>query len=324
MFSSCCRFTTVAKRNSIKSIKHGFATASKNFADVKNVTVIGGGLSGSGIAQVTAENGYNVVVVDSDEFQQKCLVSISKSLDIISKKRFPDDVTSAKEWRSSIFRNIKTTNKLESSCENADLVIESVIENADIKKEIYAKVDAVLPEHGVLGTNTSSLSIEALSKDLACADRFIGLHFFNPVWKMKLVEIIPLLNTKEEAIEQASSYAKAIGKTAVVCQDTPGFIVNQLLYPYFMEALHFMEDGHASIGDIDKAMKLGAGLPKGPFELMDIIGVDTVQQVMKHWNEKYPDDPRFSQSETIDKMVSERKLGMKTSKGFYEYKHSLY
>merc|ERR1711962_1655187 len=176
----------------------------------------------------------------------------------------------------------------------------------------------------ILATNTSSLSVEDLSENLQCAERFVGLHFFNPVWYMKLVEVIGTTKTTDVTMRRSIDFVDDIGKTAVRCDDTPGFIVNHLLYPYLMEGLRLMERGHGAVEDIDTAMKLGAGLPMGPFEMMDVIGIDTVQQVIKTWNAKYPGDTRYFPSETIDKLVLERKLGMKTKQGFYPYRHTLY
>lgn len=291
---------------------------------IQNVTVIGGGVMGAGIAQVSAQNGFNVVVVANDEYSQKCMVSIWKSLDIISKKRFPTEPKSAKTWTDGILGNIQTTQKYDIGCENADLIIESVVEDLDIKKGVFQKIDPLIPQKAIVASNTSSLSIEEMSLGLQCADRFLGVHFFNPVWHMKLVEVIATNQTSENAMNAVLSYVSDIGKTAVKCADNPGFIVNHMLYPYLMESLRFMESGHASVADIDSAMKLGAGLPLGPFELIDIIGLDTVQQVISTWNQKYPDDPRFFPSETINEMVRQKKLGMKTKQGFYAYKHTLF
>lgn len=279
---------------------------------------------GAGIAQVNAQNGYQVTVVDTDEFSQKCMVQIAKSLDIISKKKFPNEIKSARNWSDDVFKNIKTTQSLSEGCRNADLVIESVIEDLDIKKQTFLKMDQLISDHCILASNTSSLSIEEISAGIKSLDRVVGLHFFNPVWRMRLLEVIGVQSTSQKTLDIILPYAESIGKVAVHCKDNPGFIVNSLVYPYLMEALRFYEQGHASIEDIDTAMKLGAGLPKGPFELMDLIGLDVVHQVIGNWNLAYPDDPRYTPSKVLDEMVKMKKLGMKTRQGFYTYKHVLY
>jgi len=300
------------------------SVSAANNGEIKNVTVLGGGVMGSGIAQLSAQHGFRVTVVDNDEYAQKCMVSICKSLTIISKKKFPNEAKIANKWYNDILSNIKTTQSYDSGCENADLIIETIIECPTAKKNLYKKIDTRIKADAILATNTSSLSVEDLSENLQCAERFVGMHFFNPVWYMKLVEVIGTTKTTDVTMRRSIDFVDDLGKTAVRCDDTPGFIVNHLLYPYLMEGLRLMERGHGAVEDIDTAMKLGAGLPMGPFEMMDVIGIDTVQQVIKTWNAKYPGDTRYFPSETIDKLVLERKLGMKTKQGFYPYRHTLY
>jgi len=301
-------------------LRRGLATtAAAHNGDIKHVTVLGGGNMGSGIAQLCAQNGYEVMVVDSDEYTQKCQVAIIKSLDIISQKRFPGEVKFANQWKDDIFSRIKVNQSYDRGCEKADLVIETIIEDLDAKRNIYKKVDGKLQKGAILATNTSSLSVVDLSEGLQCRDQFIGLHFFNPVWHMKLVEVIPSDFTSTATTEKTLDFVNKVGKVAVKCQDTPGFIVNNLVYPMMMEAMRMVERGEATIEDADIAMKLGAGLPMGPFEMMDVIGIDTVQQVIRTWNEKYPENPRYFPSATIDELVRSKKLGMKTKQGFYPY-----
>merc|ERR1719427_754198 len=312
MLARCVgRLASVTGRPST-SVVHGrrcLAVSAVDNGEMKNVAVLGGGVMGSGIAQLSAQHGFHVTVVDSDEYAQKCMVSICKSLTIISKKKFPNEAKVATRWYNDILSNIKTTQSYDSGCEGADLVIETIIECPTAKKNLYKKVDTRIADHAILATNTSSLSVQDLSENLACADRFVGLHFFNPVWYMKLVEVIGTTLTSDDTMRTAIDFVDDIGKTAVRCDDTPGFIVNHLLYPYLMEGLRLMERGHGRVEDIDTAMKLGAGLPMGPFEMMDVIGIDTVQQVIKTWNHKYPDDSRYFPSDTIEKLVREKKLG---------------
>lgn len=317
---------TVPVRASMKrclpQLPNCVATARRNNSTtaIENVTVIGGGVMGAGIAHLCAKNQFNVTVVDTDEYQQKCLVSIAKSLDIVAKKKFPNEAKAASSWKNGILGNVKTTSKMEIGCESADLIIESVIENMDIKRSIYGQVDPLISHNAILASNTSSLSIEELSHGLTCGDRFAGLHFFNPVWSMKLVEIIPDEETTLSTVNTLTTFAKDLSRTPVTCPDIPGFIVNRLIYPYLMDALRFLERGDATVEDIDQAMKLGAGVPKGPFEIIDIIGLDTMQQVTNHWNKKFPDDPRYVPCDIINEMVREKKLGRKTSQGFYSYR----
>lgn len=308
----------------IPVVHRGFAVSCCNNGDIQNVTVLGGGVMGSGIAQLGAQHGLNVVVIDSDEYAQKCMVSICKSLTIIAKKKFPNEAKIANKWYNDVLSNIKTTQSYDSGCESADLIIETIIECPTAKKNLYQKVANKMKKDAILATNTSSLSVEDLSQNLECADRFVGLHFFNPVWYMKLVEVISGPLTTDITMRRSIDFVDDIGKTAVRCDDTPGFIVNHLLYPYMMEGLRLMERGHGSVDDIDTAMKLGAGLPMGPFEMMDVIGIDTVQQVIRTWNEKYPEDSRYFPSKTINELVSQKKFGMKTKQGFYPYRHTLY
>jgi len=326
MLACSLRHLNATRQSLAPILRRGLALTAVDNGDIKNITVLGGGLMGSGIAQLCAQNGYEVCVVDSDEYTQKCQVAVCKSLLIISKKRFPNEDKIANQWYNEVFNRIRTTQSYDVGCEKADLVIETIVEDLLKKQAIYKKVDGKIKEDAILATNTSSLSIADLSEGLQCSDRFIGLHFFNPVWFMKLVEVIPMVGvTSHATTERTLDFVSDIGKTAIKCNDTPGFIVNHLLYPFMMEAVRMVEREEAnSIEDIDTAMKLGAGLPMGPFEMLDVIGIDTVQQVIQTWNEKNPEDPRYFPSATIDDLVRSKKLGMKTKQGFYPYRHTLY
>ncbi|MEQ2243206.1 hypothetical protein ILYODFUR_004721, partial [Ilyodon furcidens] len=174
--------------------------------------------------------------------------------------------------------------------------------------------------HSIFASNTSSLPITDIASSTSRQDRFGGLHFFNPVSMMKLVEVIATSATSQETFDSLLSFSKALGKTPVSCKDTPGFIVNRLLVPYMIEALRLHERGHGSKEDIDIAMKLGAGYPMGPFELSDYVGLDTLKFIIDGWNEKDPDNPLFTPSELLNKLVADGKLGKKTGEGFYKYK----
>lgn len=322
---SICNNLLRRNRQHISSVlQKGIATSSIDNEKFQHITVLGGGVMGAGIAQLNAQNGFDVTVVDSDEYVQKCLVSIIRSLNIIAGKKFPDEKKAQKKFIDDTLSHIKTTQKLEEGCVNSDLVIESVIEDLDIKRNLFQRIDEVSPEKTIFASNTSSLRIKDIAAATKRPDRFIGLHFFNPVWHMKLVEVVETKDASKVVVDAASSYVTDLGKMAVKCSDNHGFIVNSLLYPYLLNALRFLEEGHASVKDIDTAMKLGAGLPSGPFELIDIIGIDTVKNVLDHWHKEFPDDPKYFPSKTLDDMAAAMKLGMKTKQGFYSYKHKLF
>lgn len=292
---------------------------------IKNITVVGGGIMGSGIAQVSAQSGFKVVVVDTDEYTQSCMVSIIKSLNIIAKKKFPDEPKGGRKFIDDVLDNIKTTQHLENGLQNTDLVVEAVLENLPIKQEIFKKIDEITANKDVIfASNTSSLSIDEIGKYISYPERFAGLHFFNPVWKMKLTEVVKASKTSNETMEKLTAFSKDLGKTPVISCDNLGFIVNRLMVPYLMESLRFLERGHASVKDIDTAMRLGAGYPMGPFEIIDIIGLDIVKSIVDGWHSKEPENPLFFPSEILNNLVLEQKLGRKTGIGFYKYKHTLY
>jgi len=221
---------------------------------------------------------------------------------------------------SEILARVASNTSPEKAVENADLVVEAIVENLDIKKNLFRSLDKVAPKHTVFVSNTSSLLIADIAADTPKRKpQFAGLHFFNPVPVMKLVEVIRIPETNEETYKKLIEFSHAIGKVPVTCKDNPGFIVNRLLVPYLGEAIRMMERGEATIKDIDTAMKLGCGYPMGPFELLDYAGLDTNKFVMDGWTEKYPGNPLFAPSETINKLVKEGKLGCKSGEGFYKY-----
>jgi 3-hydroxyacyl-CoA dehydrogenase len=295
--------------------------ANKLVSNLKHVTVIGSGLMGSGIAQVTAEAGYKVTLVDqSDQILNKALGGIRASLQRVAKKRFEKDPPStAEKYVSSTLERIQTSSQLEQAAQQTDLVIEAIVENMKVKHELFSRLDKLAPQHTIFSSNTSSLPIGEIAQSVQRKDRFGGLHFFNPVPMMKLLEVIRTNDTSDQVYQTMLDYGRSIGKTTVECKDTPGFIVNRLLVPYIFEAVRMYDRGDASIKDIDTAMKLGAGYPMGPFELADYVGLDTSKFIIDGWKQRYPDNGAFQSSETIDKLVAEGKLGRKSGEGFYKY-----
>ncbi|XP_065647324.1 hydroxyacyl-coenzyme A dehydrogenase, mitochondrial [Hydra vulgaris] len=288
--------------------------------NINNVTVIGGGLMGAGIVQVAAQNDFDVVIVDKeDEYLQKCMVMVRKSIDRITKKKFPDEPKLASKFVNDTLNRIKTEKEPSVGVANADLVIEAITENLDAKWKLFEVIDKAAPKHCIFTSNTSSLPIFEISKVTSRPDKFGGLHFFNPVPLMKLVEVVKAENTSQETFDTLFQFSKDLGKIPVSCKDTPGFIVNRLLVPYMMEAIRFVERGHANARDIDTAMKLGAGYPMGPFELADYVGLDTIKFIVDGWHKNNPDNPLFNPSEMLNRCVEMGKFGKKNGEGFYKY-----
>lgn len=301
-------------------LKKMYSTSSAMLAGkINHVTVIGSGLMGSGIAQVSAEAGFKVTLVDQDEkILDKALGSIKTSLQRVAKKKYEKEPAKGEAAIKESLSRIQTTTKLEVAAQS-DLVIEAIVENIKAKHELFTRLDKLSPAHTIFASNTSSLPITEIAEPVNRKDRFGGLHFFNPVPVMKLLEVIRTQATSDETFDSLIKFGKDIGKVTVVCKDTPGFIVNRLLVPYMLEAVKMYERGDASKEDIDTAMKLGAGYPMGPFELSDYVGLDTNKFILDGWNKKYPDIPAFGTSPVLDKLVKEGKLGRKTGEGFYKY-----
>ena len=291
-----------------------------NQHEIKNVTIIGAGLMGSGIAQVAAQNNFNVVIVDAeDEYLQKCMVMIRKSLDRITKKKFPNEPKGSSKFIDDTLGKITTQMEPSVGVADADLVIEAITENMEFKHDLFRIIDEAAPPACLFASNTSSLSITEIAEVTKRTDKFGGLHFFNPVPLMKLVEVVKAANTSQSTFDALFQFGKDLGKTPVSCNDTPGFIVNRLLVPYMMEAIRFVERGDVTPDDVDIAMKLGAGYPMGPFQLADYVGLDTTKFIIDGWHKKDSDNPLFYPSETLNKLVSEGKFGKKSGEGFYKY-----
>ncbi|CAG8565770.1 5563_t:CDS:2 [Acaulospora morrowiae] len=298
------------------------AFSTSSFAqDIQKITVYGSGLMGAGIVQVAAQKGYAVTMVDLDEGSlERGKGIISSSLKRVAKKQFKDDEQKQKEFIEFTFSNIKTNTDSGEGAKDADLIIEAIVENIETKQKLFGFLDKIAPKDAIFASNTSSLPITELAKATDRADRFAGLHFFNPVPQMKLVEVVKSEKTSDETHHALMEFSKKLDKTPVTCKDTPGFIVNRLLVPYLLEAIRLVERGVATSADVDTAMKLGAGMPMGPFELSDFVGLDTLKSIADGWREGGQVDPNLvAKIKTLDDLVSAGNLGRKTGQGFFPY-----
>ncbi len=280
---------------------------------MKKITVIGGGTMGLEIAQVFARSGWSVTVRDiSDEILDRSRARLERSLGKLESKGRIDGAQ-----RAQIAANIAFTTEL-SAAADADLVVEAAVENEKIKKGIFAELDGICRPETIFASNTSSISITALAAATGRADRFIGMHFFNPATVMRLVEVIRGAHTSDETFGTVSAIAREVGKDPVTVNEAPGFVVNRLLIPMINEAVELVETGVASVEDIDKAMQLGANHPMGPLTLGDFIGLDVCLAIMDVLYEE-THDSKYRASLLLRKMVAGGLLGRKTGRGFYDY-----
>lgn len=301
-------------------ITRGLATSRAVAAVIKNVTVVGGGLMGSGIAQVAAQTGHNVTLVEVNEnLLKKASSGIEISAQRVAKKVYKDNPAEAEKFVKNTLANLSFTVDLAGAVKKSDLVVEAIVEKMPVKHDLFSKIDSVAPQNTIFASNTSSLSIQEIASVTKRKDRFVGLHFFNPVPVMKLLEVIRIPETSDAAYNSVMAWGKAIGKVTITCKDTPGFVVNRLLIPLMCEAIRMMERGDASARDIDTAMKLGAGHPMGPFELADYVGHDTTKSIIEGWHNRFPDNPLFDPLESMIKLVEEGKFGVKSGEGYYKY-----
>jgi len=280
---------------------------------IQTIGVVGSGTMGNGIAQAFATSEVNVVMTDiADDALERALKTISGSLDRLIKK---EKMTEAE--KAAALGRITTSTDLDALVK-CDLVIEAATENLDIKQKLFAQLDSLLPSDAVLASNTSSISITKLAAATANPSRVIGMHFFNPVPMMTLVELIRGLQTAEATYEKARTAAELIGKTSVAVRNNPGFVVNRLLCPMINEAIFALGEGLASAAQIDEAMKLGANHPIGPLALCDLIGLDVQLAIMQVLFEGFK-DPKYRPAPLLVEMVEAGYLGRKSGRGFFDY-----
>jgi len=281
--------------------------------EIKRVGVLGSGIMGSGLAEVAARAGYDVVVRSRSRSAAEAMVaSIDKTLSkaIERGKATEDD-------KLAILGRISATDHL-GALADCDLVIESVVEDLDVKKALFVELEQIVKPEGILATNTSTLAVVELAMVTQRPQQVCGIHFFNPATAMKLVEVIRPITASDETIAAAMAFATACGKDAVEVQDRAGFIVNALLFPYLNNAVRMYEHGTASLESIDTAMKGGCNFPMGPFALLDLVGLDTSLAILDALYDEFR-DPNYAAVPTLRRMVAAGRLGRKTKNGFYQY-----
>lgn len=282
-------------------------------AEIRTVAVVGSGLMGSGIAEVSARAGYRTLVREvEDSLLEQGLGRIRKSLDRAVGRGKLEAAA-----RDETLGRVQGTTRLE-ALSDADLVIEAITENLEAKKSLFGELDRTCPETTIFASNTSSLTITGMAAATSRADRFVGLHFFNPVPVMKLVEVVRTIATGEEAFRAAYGFVESLGKQPVEAKDASGFIVNRLLVPYMLDAIRSLEQGLGSVEDIDRAMVLGTGYPMGPFTLGDFVGLDTLFRIAEIMYEEYA-ETRFAPPPLLRRMVTLGRFGRKAGRGFYDY-----
>ncbi len=281
--------------------------------EIKKVGVVGCGLMGAGIAQISAQSNYPVVVSEiNEELLNKGLKIIDKTL-----AKSVEKGKLAEQDKAAIQGRVKGTTNVEDLAD-CDLIIEAAVENMDLKKKIFADLDRICPPHAVLATNTSCLSVTEIAMATKRPDQVIGMHFFNPVPVMKLLEVVTTIISSEETLKTVKAFGESLGKTVIVAKDTPAFIVNRVLTPLMLEAIRVLEAGLATREDIDNAMVLGCNHPMGPLTLADFVGLDTMYYITEAMYAESK-DPKFAAPLLLKRMVTAGHLGRKTGKGFYDY-----
>ncbi|HKU81958.1 MAG TPA: 3-hydroxyacyl-CoA dehydrogenase family protein [Candidatus Tumulicola sp.] len=282
-------------------------------SEIRTVGVCGAGLMGSGIAQTCAAAGFDVALLEADRAAlDRGMAAIGKALGKLVEK-----AKLAAEERDRILARLRPTVDVE-DLRGCDLVVEAIVENAETKAALFRRLDDLLAPGAILCTNTSSLCVIELAAKTKRPDRVAGLHFFNPVPVMKLVEIVKTIATSQPTVDTLFVFARRLGKTPILAQDTPGFVVNRLLVPYLLYAIRLLEQGLATKEDLDSGMKLRCGYPMGPFELLDFVGLDTTYYIAEIMFDEFK-DPMMAAPPLLKRMVLAGRLGRKSGKGFYDY-----
>ncbi len=281
--------------------------------DIKKVGVVGCGLMGGGIAEVAAKSGFDVVVREvNEELLTKGEARIRKSMDrAVEKEKLTQEDRDAAMARLSFTTEVP-------DLAGCDIVIEAIVEELEAKNALFGELDALCGESTIFASNTSSLTITDMAAATSRADRFVGMHFFNPVPVMKLVEVVRTIATSEQTFDRAFAFAKALGKAPVAAKDNSGFIVNLLLVPYMLDAIRQLERGVAGVEDIDKAMMLACGYPMGPFVLCDFVGLDTLCKIGEIMYDEYREE-RYAPPPLLKRVVAMGRFGRKTGMGFYDW-----
>ena len=281
---------------------------------MKNITVIGAGTMGNGIAHVFAQKGFKVNLVDiSEAALEKAMATITKNLNRqLAKERITE------KEKSATLKNISTLSDLATGVKNADLVVEAATENVDLKLKIFASIDAVAPKKAILATNTSSISITKIASVTKRPEKVIGMHFMNPVPIMKLIEVINGYATSKTVTKKIMTLSKSLGKVPVEVNDYPGFVANRVLLPMINEAIYTLYEGVAGVYEIDTVMKLGMAHPMGPLQLADFIGLDVCLSILNVLHDGFG-NPKYAPCPLLVNMVTAGKLGRKSGEGFYKY-----
>ena len=281
--------------------------------EIKTVGVLGCGLMGSGIAQTAAAAGFTTISREvNEQLAEKGRANITKSLDKAIEKGKLDAA-----GKDKVLGNLRFTTKL-ADLRDCDIVIEAVVEDLDLKRTTWKELDGICPAHTLFATNTSSLTVIEQATATKRPDKFVGLHFFNPVPLMKLVEVVRTVTTSQETFDRAFAFGKKLGKEPIAAKDNSGFVVNLLLVPYLLDAIRQLEHGVATVSDIDKAMQLGCGYPMGPFVLLDFVGLDTTYKIAEIMFAEYREQ-RYAPPPLLKRMVLAGYYGKKSGKGFYDY-----
>jgi len=283
---------------------------------MKNISVIGGGTMGNGIAHVFAQSGYQVTLIDiKQEMLDKAVATITKNMDrLIAKEKLTETE------KNDALSRLQTTTDLKSGVSNADLVVEAATENVTIKLQLFRDIDAAAPTHAILASNTSSISITKIASVTGRPDKVIGMHFMNPVPVMKLVEVIEGFKTDKSVTDTIFDLSRKLGKIPALTQDYPGFIANRILMPMINEAIISLNEGVAGVEEIDTIMKLGMAHPMGPLQLADFIGLDVCLAILNVLHEGLG-NPKYAPCPLLVNMVTSGDLGVKSGRGFYDYSH---